>query len=96
MITTENIHPSSPPPWAPTHTHLHPYFSPNLYNNIHTPLLIRSSTRHSHTRTSLDLYTGVGPNQKATLVAVEPHRMVKTVQMADHALLRIQTAVGIK
>ena len=31
-----------------------------------------------------------------TASLVKPYRMVKTVQMADHALLRRRTAVGIK
>ena len=87
--------------WLPGHPHTYTptptdVLSPSLYICIyiyiytHTPLL--SSTRH--TQASLDPYTPFNPNQTASLVKL--YRMVKTVQMADHALLRSQTAVGAK
>ena len=87
IITVENISllptsPGHPHAYTSTHPHPHPYSSPNSY--IYTPLL--SSTRH--TRTLLDPYTPLKPNQTATLV--KPYTMVKTVQ------LRSLTAVGIK
>ena len=93
IITVENISllptsPGHPHAYTSTHPHPHPYSSPSSY--ICTPLL--SSTRH--TRTLLDPYTPLKPNQTATLV--KPYTMVKTVQRVDHALLRSRTAVGTK
>jgi len=82
IITIENISllltsPGYPHTYTSTHPHPHPYSSPNSY--IPSPLL--SSARH--TRTLLDPYTPLKPNQTATLV--KPYTIVKTVQRADHA-----------
>ena len=68
-----------------THTHPHPYCSTNLHTHLHH--YYHQPDTHTHPW----IYT-----HHSNLIRQLLQRMVKTVQMTDHALLRSCTAVGTK